>query len=236
LVVIISILITFRTWRKGDRLNWGLFAGGALVALLASFSRSAWLGVAVAIAVIALLWAKSAGKLKQAALISLGMVVLTGVTFTALAQTEVLQNALFHTSDNSTVAASSNDQRSSALLAGVREVASDPLGDGTGSAGPASVHNDHAPTKLAENYFLQVGQETGWLGLGLFVAIIALLGWTLWRKRADPLALACLASLLGLIVVNLLSHAWADDTLAFTWWGLAGIALGGTNMKLDKTI
>jgi len=24
----------------------------------------------------------------------------------------------------------------------------------------------------------------------------------------------------------MVSHAWADDTLAFLWWGLAGIALG----------
>jgi len=38
-----------------------------------------------------------------------------------------------------------------------------------------------------------------------------------------------LASLIGLIFVNLVSHAWADDTLAYVWWGLAGIALSQTN-------
>jgi hypothetical protein len=34
-----------------------------------------------------------------------------------------------------------------------------------------------------------------------------------------------LASLAGITFVNLLSHAWTDDTLAYLWWGLAGIAL-----------
>jgi hypothetical protein len=39
------------------------------------------------------------------------------------------------------------------------------------------------------------------------------------------LARVLLASLAGIIFVNLLSHAWTDDTLAYLWWGLTGIAL-----------
>ncbi|MGZ6004876.1 MAG: hypothetical protein ACXWLH_01870, partial [Candidatus Saccharimonadales bacterium] len=62
------------------------------------------------------------------------------------------------------------------------------------------------------------------IGLGLFVAINLYLAKLLWRSE-DWLAKSLLAILLGLTIVNCLSHAWADDTLAYIFWGLAGIAL-----------
>ena len=99
-----------------------------------------------------------------------------------------------------------------------------------GSAGPASVYNSHK-VRIAENYFVQIGQETGWLGFGLFIAINVLLGQALWRRRSDPLALGLFAALLGLSFINLLSHAWADDTLGLLWWGLAGVALAPGILK-----
>jgi hypothetical protein len=100
-----------------------------------------------------------------------------------------------------------------------------PLGDGPGTAGPASVYNHGHPARIAENYFIQVGQETGWLGLTLFTLINVGVGYLLWLRRDDPLALSLFASLIGLTLINMLSHAWADDTLAYIWWGLAGIAM-----------
>jgi hypothetical protein len=47
----------------------------------------------------------------------------------------------------------------------------------------------------------------------------------LWYRRSEILARFLLASLAGITFVNLLSHAWADDTLAYLWWGLAGLAI-----------
>jgi O-antigen ligase len=79
--------------------------------------------------------------------------------------------------------------------------------------------------RIAENYYLQIAQETGWLGLGLFLAILIAVGWELAKRRRRALAVMLLASLVGISVVNVLSHAWADDTLSLLWWGLAGIAL-----------
>jgi hypothetical protein len=99
-----------------------------------------------------------------------------------------------------------------------------PLGGGVGSAGPASAHNNH-PAKIAENYFIQVGQETGLEGLSVFIAINIIVGVRLWRKRQDKLAVLLLVSLFGITFINMLSHAWADDTLSLLWWGLAGIVL-----------
>jgi len=99
------------------------------------------------------------------------------------------------------------------------------LGDGPGTAGPASYYNQGHPVRIAENYFVQVGQETGWLGLALFLLINVGVAALLYVKRDDPLALSLFASLIGLTLINLFSHAWADDTLAYVWWGLAGVAL-----------
>jgi O-antigen ligase len=111
-----------------------------------------------------------------------------------------------------------------------------PFGAGPGTAGPASEHNNH-PARIAENYFLQVGQEAGWLGLGLFIAIVVLIGKSFWDRRIEPnqLVIVMLSSLVGLIVVNLLLPAWTDDTLAYVWWGLAGITAASTAVTTQKT-
>ncbi|MGB4967616.1 MAG: O-antigen ligase family protein [Candidatus Saccharimonadales bacterium] len=224
LVVITGLLAAYYSRLRGRR-HWEILAALTAGAMLASFSRSAWIGAAVAVGVVVFLRAVGSKKLRKFLLISLGMVFFSGVSFAAFQNNPHLQNAIFHTSDTSKVAVSSNDQRSGAMTRASKEVLTHPFGGGVGSAGPASVHNALGETKLAENYFLQVGQETGWLGLGLFVSIIFMLGKRLWARRRDKLALACFAGLVGLVVVNMLSHAWADDTLAYVFWGLAGVAL-----------
>jgi hypothetical protein len=44
-------------------------------------------------------------------------------------------------------------------------------------------------------------------------------------RRRELLSQILFASLIGITFINFLSHAWTDDTLAYLWWGLAGIAL-----------
>src|SRR6185295_13461878 len=95
-----------------------------------------------------------------------------------------------------------------------------PLGGGPGTAGPASYRNNH-PARIAENYFIQVGQEVGIIGLILFLAINIYVAKLLWDNRQSDLAIIALAALVGLSIVNLLSHAWSDDTLSYIYWGLA---------------
>jgi chromate transport protein ChrA len=86
------------------------------------------------------------------------------------------------------------------------------------------VHNLR-PGRISENYYLQIGQEVGWLGLGLFVAIVIMVGHSLWRLRHELLARTLFVSLIGISVVALVQHVWVDDTLALLWWGFAGTAL-----------
>ena len=135
------------------------------------------------------------------------------------------QNFVFHTQTNSAVKSTSDQGHTSALKNGLHDVIHNPLGNGPGSAGPASVYNTGHPTRIAENFYVQIGQEAGWLGLLLFILINVGVGYLLWLRRSDPLALCLFASLIGLSFINMLSHSWADDTIAYLWWGLAGIAM-----------
>lgn len=202
----------------------GLLAVSAIV-LVYTYSRSAYIGAFVALAAVTW-WSIKNQKWRRWLLISAaGLILIAAGAASLLRNNDQFQNIFFHTDENSQSSVSSNAQRSSALESGLTDVLFEPLGRGVGTAGPASVHNTDGG-RLAENYFLQIGQEMGWIGLSLFLIIYVTLGYRLWLRRHQPLAKALLAALLGLTLVNLLSHAWSDDTLAFVWWLSVGLVLG----------
>lgn len=245
--------------------SWIRLAGllGALVVLFLTYSRSAEIGVAIALGL--LVWwgidrsgiefessnssakggvpgdqsrrtlAKLNGKAgstridkkiagRKIMFVLLSVAVLMAGTVYVFRNSQPVQDTLFHTSNNSTAPRSSNADRLQSMGNGVRDVIYQPLGRGPGTAGPASFRNNY-PSRIAEDYFLQIGQEIGVLGIALFVAINILVAKQLWQKREDTLPRILLVSLVGITIVNLISHAWTDDTLAYIWWGLAGILL-----------
>lgn len=232
LIVPLSVVVYWLLRRRTDWRLWAALVAGILV-LIYSFSRSAWIGfILSAVTLIVLRYGAKisrawwlAGATVSVAIIALGFVVVH--------QNTRLENIFLHTQSNSSIATSSNGGHIDALQQGVSDVITEPLGRGPGSAGPASVYNNH-PARIAENYFLQIGQEVGWIGLGLFIAIQIGVGYILWLRRSEPLACILLAALVGITFVNLLSHAWTDDTIAYLWWGLAGIALVPTPTKHKK--
>lgn len=207
-----------RNWRQA------VFLIGAAIVLFYSFSRSAWIGAILSVATV-LSTINLAKRNRQYALIisAIVLVVFLGLV-SEYHNNARFQNFIFHTQKNSANKTTSNDNHVSALKSGLDDVVHGPLGRGPGTAGPASVYNNNK-VRIAENYFVQIGQETGWLGLALFLLINIGVGYLLWIRRDDPLALSLFASLVGLTFINLLSHAWADDTLAYIWWGLAGVAM-----------
>jgi hypothetical protein len=212
---------------------WVLAGVATLVVLYFTYSRSAYIGALLAMA--GAVWCSMPSSAVRRWLLVSGIVVCVvfgGAVF-ALRHNPTFEDTFFHTSQLSKSQHSSNQNHTTALESGVHDMVHDPFGRGPGSAGPASEHNIK-PARISENYFLQIGQEAGVLGLGLFVAITFLVGKLLWDKRDEQLAMVMLVSLVGLTFVNLLLHAWADDTLAYIWWGLAGVAVGSIAMKSDK--
>lgn len=235
LILPISALVTLMTIGKRNWRRWLMLLAAAIV-LFYSFSRSAWIGASLSVLFIGLLRLPRRYRKRLAALAaaSLGVIVVLAV---GLHNNQRFQNIILHTQTHSAVAATSDGGHLSALRSGLHDIVHEPLGRGPGTAGPASFYNAPHPVRIAENYYVQIGQETGWLGLGLFLAINLFMAWLLWQRRGEPLSLVLLASLVGISFVNLLSHAWTDDTLSYLWWGLAGIAIGsGAKKPTDNEV
>lgn len=225
LVVPLSVLFVMLIRNKTSRRDGVIFTIGLLMALAFSFSRSAWIGAFLSLLIIAWLSLNSR-RAKKTILIGLAAVlVLGGLIAVGLRNNTTFENAFLHTDRNSKAVMSSNEGHSAAFKGAVKDIAHQPLGGGVGTAGPQSTYNYGHYGRISENYFLQIGQEAGLIGMALFIAICAAVGKLLWERRAEPLALALFASLIGLTFINLLSHAWTDDTLAYLWWGLAAVAL-----------
>ncbi|MCA9326497.1 O-antigen ligase family protein [Candidatus Saccharibacteria bacterium] len=210
--------------------NWarGLLLLGSIGMLVFSFSRAAWIGAVLSVITIFIAtrtkdWWRRYSKVLMGA----GLVVIFALSFgvARLQHDARFQNYFLHTQSDSQIKHTSNDGHLSALQAGIKSILHEPLGRGPGTSGPASPYNAD-PARLPENYFLQIGEETGWIGLGFFLAINIALAYIFWLRRSVPLSLTLLASLMGLSLVAMLSHSWSDDTIAYIWWGLAGIAVG----------
>lgn len=225
LVLIITLITVILISRKTTEkpYMWMIFGVAALVVLFSTYSRSAWVGTAISLSVLFVVSKKHYMKTKYIVLAML-VLVFMAASGLLLRQNYTIQNILFHTSDRSSAPTSSNAERTSALKIGAQDIIDRPLGSGVGSAGPASLRNKKGHGRIPENYFLQIGQEVGVVGLLVFVAINIILLVRLYRSN-KPLQNALFASMVGLIFVNMVSHAWTDDTLSLLWWGLAGIAL-----------
>lgn len=212
----------FRQKKQG--LNIAVFGLGLLLALIFSFSRSAWIGAFISVLLAAWLSLKTVHARKIALAAAAGVLVVGGLLAVALRNDTTFENVFFHTQHNSQIATTSNGGHASAFKSAVKDIVHQPFGRGVGTAGPQSVYS-HGQARIAENYFLQIAQEAGWIAMILFIAICVAAGKILYEQRFNTLGLALFASLVGISFVNLLSHAWTDDTLAYVWWGLAGIAL-----------
>lgn len=205
-----------------------VFILAAMTVFFFTYSRSAALGIIAAIVFFVWHGLKDARLRKLLVLVGVIVMVVMATSVWTLRNNNAVQTTLFHTDETSQAGASSNSQRLQAMKSGVRDIAHQPLGAGPGTAGPASARN-YGHARIAENYYLQIGQEIGFVGLGLFILINVLVVQRLW-KRTDTLSRVLLASFIGITIVNLMSHAWVDDTLSLLWWGLAGAALSAPDI------
>jgi len=233
LIIPISLLSILILKTKQSSIRHLALLIGAGVVLFYTYSRSALAGALVTLAIVFLSAKLPKKYIKLAYIVVAVLIIAGGIFYAADKNNPVLQNLITHSQKHSSVKTTSDANHLNGLKNGIKQVLHQPLGMGPGSAGPASVYNNNK-VRIAENYYVQIGQEVGWLGLILFILINTGVGYLLWKRREDPLALALFASLIGISLVNMLSHAWSDDTLSYIWWGLAGIAMVPENTK-DKT-
>jgi hypothetical protein len=224
--LIVPMTVTVLLWAKVAQRKHkpALIALFALysVALLWTFSRSAWMGVVIA-AVLALSWNYRVTLVRFARRFwfvgLLAVIILGGLAYTQR-NTSFVQGYISHTSNDKDI--DSNQYHYLFVKQGIEGIVHQPLGHGPGTAGLASIQNPKGG-QLTENYYVQIGYEVGVLGLAIFVALNGLVYVLLWRNRSNVLATALLSSFWGYVLINMLLHSWSNETVACQWWLLAGM-------------
>lgn len=203
-----------------------------IAVLYASHSRSAFVAMAAAVAV---LLTGILRPTKRVIASALGGLVLLGLCLVILAPTDWFSNVVLHEDPESTVMTKSNDAHIESLFEGAARMVVQPLGAGIGSTGSASLYDDDSSNNfIVENIYFFIAHETGWLGLIVFALLNGTVFAGLWRRRSSWLAFGLFASGIGLAGIGLLLPVWVDETVAMTWWGLAGAVLGSGIIKTHE--
>lgn len=223
IIPLIFAILRFMKTKSG----WYLAAGLIIsVGIFASSSRSAWLGAVVAVLVMlafqmpAKLWSSRKFWVSVAAVFA-GLII---IGFALLQVPYVRLNVLHIDENRDSAIITSNDAHVDASLDAIDRVVNDPLGCGVGCAGPASFYGESP--RIAENYYLQIAEQYGVIGVLLWAAIFATILYKLWKVKSDE-ARVWLAAAIGFAIIGLFLHVFADEPLAITWFLLAGMLIGG---------
>jgi hypothetical protein len=119
---------------------------------------------------------------------------------------------------------SSTQGHAERLADGIYYLNQNPLGLGLGDAGPASRYSSLGDPFISENWFLQIGLETGFVGLILMLAILSTLAYQLIKSRNRYTSALALA-LLGLSFHALVLHTFESFAVATTFFALAAISI-----------
>lgn len=233
--IVLALIVAAVSKHKVKKENWSLtlvtilFAGG-VVALLASYSRSALVGTIVAIAII--LVVTNTHRLSPKVLFVSGVVLIALIGGLLMVRnTQFMSNILLHENPGGGNSINSNEGHINSLTDSINRLVYQPLGAGIGSTGSASLYGGNPV--IIENQYLFIAHEVGWLGLLLFVSIFIAILLKLWDLRKNWLALGIFASGIGLALIGLLLPVWVDDTVAIIWWGLAAVVIGSRLYIVD---
>lgn len=221
LPIIISLLLGILQKRR-----YLLLTAPMLIAIVFSSSRSAWLGLLLAVATLGVVvFGRHVLRKKKVVLAGVAG-VLVGVGIVAASLTvPVLRLAIFHSSPGDpSLTEGSTDGHWSATWDGVERAVTAPLGGGAGVAGPASYYGDEP--RISENYYVQIAEEAGIVGLGIFVAWVLVIFRRLYDLRPDSLAIVLLCAGIGISAIGFWLHVWNDDPLSLTYFMITGLVLG----------
>ena len=233
----VMVLALVGAWalRHKQRLKDWRFAAATIatsvsgvIVLVASHSRSAW--IATVGAATMLLVGVVPRRMALYSVATVGVLGLLAVgALWSLRDVPVVSNVFFHSNPTGGSPLKSDEGHATSLQYGIETAASEPFGNGIGSTGSASLLSDNPV--IVENQYLFMAHESGWLGLGLQLLLLVLVLLGLWHgRKADWLSFGVCASGVGLVLIGLLQPVWADDTVSLYWWGLAGLALGSSDI------
>ncbi len=223
----LTVGLMMRRFRWWQPVVIALCLGGVWV----SYSRIALIGAVIGL-IVAVLTALPRRQFWFATAISSILLIFAAIGVLSYSHgNSKLQYYILHQSSTTTSQGASTTEHLSAFNQGLNEISATPLGRGLGTAGPASYHSNHP--FIPESYYLQIGIESGVVGLILFLAIIAQLFVQLLRNRPNEVAPGVIGALIGLSIVSLVLHGWADASTAFVFWIFAGVVIGVAHRNRD---
>jgi hypothetical protein len=206
-----------------------LLAGASLlhiVAITLTFSRSAWAGAVLAIVLVIWwhykVWLLSKSKQYWPLLAAL-VIILAGGLYLMRDTSFVHQYVVHSDQVRKNNGPDSNGYHTILIQEGLHGIRVEPFGHGPGTAGLVSIHNPDGG-QLTENYYIQIGYETGVIGALLFIGLNVWIFIRLWRRKDMYAGILC-ASFVAYVLTNMLLHTWSNEAVAGQWWILAGMAL-----------
>jgi hypothetical protein len=217
---------------KLDHLGWQITVFLVILAgLLASSSRSAILASAVALSVTVLWLLPKAIFRTRRFWLTVAGIIAAALLFLAFALSQpVLRLRVLHMSvDRDHTASTSNEDHKLHLVDSLGRVIEQPLGCGAGCSGPASFYGYAA--QISENYYLQIAEQYGVLGLAVWLAAMILVTIALWKRRRAEIYKVWLAALVGYSLIGMLLHVFADEPLTIVWFAVAGALVALPELK-----
>lgn len=190
----------------------------SIILIILSFSRSAWLALAVVLLIIYLITKNKIKSNKKSYLvISLLLIVASAIVLISIYPDLILRQT--------------DNIRIERLAHSFNLLIDNPLGVGIGKVGPAAQWLNSTKALVSENFYLQIGLELGIIGLIAYIYLLASLIKKTYIKVISQkkslikgLNLGLLAGLIGIMVANLFLHSLTDATLAYSLGMIMGLA------------
>lgn len=195
-----------------------------ILAMITTFSRSALVGLGVAVAITVLLAVPRKYRLTTILIfmvigLGAGLIIWSALTNS---QTTIFDRFLVRGDLTATGLLGGDEGHITALVQGYTALVMHPGGLGFGAAGPASFYA--VRTLLTENWYLQIAIEVGLIGLGLMLLLLAHIVRRVRQLEIySPLRIGYVGAVLGVMVSALFLHSLADSTLAIILFGVGGL-------------
>ena len=198
----------------------------AIVALLLTYSRSAYLALVIA-AFLFLILKFLRNKIIQITLVLLFFIISIFLTFFApkYSENNFVNNYILHQA--------SSFERQNRYKSNFEILKKNPTGLGLGTSGLAAYRSKSEQDKsiVPENWFIQVGIESGWIGLIIYLIIIIGLIINFAKKAKNNFSKAALIILISLSLHGFFLHTWSDIVTVFWAWAIFGLA---NNSKIEN--
>jgi hypothetical protein len=212
----------------------GAIAAIVLIAtgLLLTETRAALLGALV----VALLAIRPAAGRTVDRRLQYTFVLLAGMAIIVPAATAI--GLAQRVTATSTSADPSSVDHAHSFWTGLDAVETRPLGHGLGTSAGVGQRSDSRQATIGESSYLQVGIETGAGAMAVFVALtLAVTGRLrrLSRRTSDVAISAAFGAGVGLALGAFFLQTWNDFSVAWTFWALAGAAIGAAERSLSRS-